>query len=72
MVNIQDFVIWIRWFHCSCKNMIFDTRFDTSTFELYRSLPKEKNIKVIGLMKDELDVQVMKEFDGLRPKNIAI
>ena len=52
--------------------MIFDTRFDTSTFELYRSLPKEKNIKVIGLMKDELGVQVMKEFDGLRPKNIAI
>ena len=52
--------------------MIFDTRFDTSTFELYRSLPIEKNIKVIGLMKDELGVQVMKEFDGLRPKNIAI
>ena len=31
-----------------------DTRFDTSAFELDRSLPKGKNKKVIGLIKDEL------------------
>ena len=31
-----------------------DTRFDTPAFELDRSLPKGKNKKVIGLIKDEL------------------
>ena len=47
MVKIQNFVVWIRQFHCLYKRqMVFDTRFDTSTFELYRPLPKEKNIKV--------------------------
>ena len=30
-----------------------ETRFDTSNFEIDRSLPKGKNKKVIGLMKDE-------------------
>ena len=30
-----------------------ETRFDTSNYELDRSLPKIKNKKVIGLMKDE-------------------
>ena len=47
MVKIQNFVIWIRQFHYLYKRqMVFDTRFDTSTFELYRPLPKEKNTKV--------------------------
>ena len=31
-----------------------ETRSDTSNFELDRPLPKGKNKKVIGLMKDEL------------------
>ena len=31
-----------------------ETRFDTSNFEIDRPLPKGKNKKVIGLMKDEL------------------
>ena len=30
-------------------------RFDTSRYELERPLTKEKNNKVIGLMKDKLD-----------------
>ena len=30
-----------------------ETRFDTSNFEIQRPLPKGKNKKVIGLMKDE-------------------
>ena len=32
-----------------------ETRFDSSNNELDGQLPKEKNEKVIGLMKDELD-----------------
>ena len=31
-----------------------EKRFDTSNFELHRPLPKGKNKKVIGLMKDGL------------------
>ena len=43
-------------------------RFDTSNFEIDRPLPKGKNKKVIGLMKDELGGQIMKKFVGLRAK----
>ena len=44
------------------KNIVQDveTRFGISNFEIDRSLPKEKNKKVIGLMKDELGGQIMK------------
>ena len=31
-----------------------ETRFDTSNYKLERPLPKGKNGKVVGLMKDEL------------------
>ena len=44
------------------------TRFDASNYELDVPLPKEKNKKVIGTMKDELVVNIMKEFVGLRAK----
>ena len=37
-----------------------EARFDTSSFEIDRPLPKGKNKKVIGLMKDELGGQIMK------------
>ena len=43
-----------------------ETRFDTSNYELERPLPKEKNQKVIELMKDELGGKVMKKFVGQR------
>ena len=39
-----------------------EKRFDTSNFELDRPLSKEKNKKVIGLMKDKLGGQIMKEL----------
>ena len=42
-----------------------ETRFDTSNFELDRPLPKGKNEKVNGLMKDELGGKIMKKFVGL-------
>ena len=41
------------------------TRFDTSNYELDRPLPKGKNEKVIGLMKDELGEKIMTKFVGL-------
>ena len=48
-----------------------ETRFGTSNFEINRPLPKGKNKKVIGLMKDELGGQIMKEFVGLRTKTYS-
>ena len=36
-----------------------ETRFDTSNYELDRSLPKGKNKKVIGFRKDELGGKIM-------------
>ena len=55
------------------KNIAEDVEkgFDTSIFELDRPLPKVKNKKVIGLMKDELGEQIMKEYFGLRAKTYS-
>ena len=39
-----------------------DTRFDTLSYELDRPLTKEKNKKVIGLMKDDLGEKIMTKF----------
>ena len=39
-----------------------EKRFDTSNYELERPLPKGKNKKVIGLIKDKLAEKIMKEF----------
>ena len=45
-----------------------ETRFDISNYELERPLPKIKNKKVIGLMKDELGEKIMTKFVVLRAK----
>ena len=45
-----------------------ETRFDTSRYVPGRPLPIEENKKVIGLMKDESDGKIMKEFISLRPE----
>ena len=50
-----------------------ETRFDTPNFEIDRPLPKGKNKEVIGLIKDELGGQIMKELRArarIKSKNI--
>ena len=47
-----------------------EKRFDTSNYEVNRPLPREKNKRVTGLMKDELGGKIMKEFAALRQKHI--
>ena len=54
----------------------FETRFDTSNYELecnFIEIPlfKGKNKKVIGLMKDELGGKIMTKFVGLRAKTYS-
>ena len=46
-------------------------RFDMSHYNPDRPLPVGLNKKVIGLMKDELGGEIMKEFVTLRPKMYA-
>ena len=48
-----------------------EKRFDTSNYEVDRPLPKGKNKKVIGSMKDELGGKIMTEFATLRPKTYS-
>ena len=48
-----------------------EERFDTSNFDVDRPLPKGKNKKVIGLMKDELGGGIITEFVALRPKTYS-
>ena len=48
-----------------------EKRFDTSNYEVDRPLPKGKNKKVIGLMKDELGGKIMTELVALRPKTYS-
>ena len=55
-MKTDSFIVYIKTDDIY-KNIAEDvkTRFDTSNYELDGQLPKGKNKKVIGLMKDELD-----------------
>ena len=48
-----------------------EERFDNSNYDVDRPLPKGKNKKVIGLMKDELGGGIITEFVALRPKTYS-
>ena len=48
-----------------------EERSDTSNYDVDRPLPKGKNKKVIGLMKDELGGGIIIEFVALRPETYS-
>ena len=48
-----------------------EKRFDTLKYECNRPLPKGKNKKVIGLMKNKLGGRIITEFVALRPKTYS-
>ena len=68
-IDTDSFIIYIKtdYIYKDIAEVV-EARFDTSNNKLDRSLPKGKNKKVIGLMKDELGEQIMKELFGLRVK----
>ena len=68
-MDTVSFIINIKTedFHGNIADDV-EKRVDASNYECNRPLPKGKNKKVIGLMKDELGGKIMTEFAALRPK----
>ena len=48
-----------------------EKRFDTSSYKCDRPLPRGKNKKVIGLMKDKIGGKIMKEIVAFRSKTYS-
>ena len=71
-MDIDSFIMHIKTedFYRDIANDV-EKRFDTSNYECDRPLPKAKNEKVIGLMKDKLGGKIMTEFVALRPKTYS-
>ena len=73
-MNTDSFIVYIKTddiYKYIAEDV--ETRFDTSNYEseshfIQRPLPKGKNKKVIGRMKDELGGKTMTKFVGLRAK----
>ena len=72
VVGLDSFIAYIKADDID-KDIAEDveTRFDTLNYESDRPLPKGKNKKVTGLMKDELDGKIMTKFVGLRTKTYS-
>ena len=76
-VDTDSFIVYIKTddiYKDIAENV--ETRLDTSNFELEynsvdRLLPKGKNKKVIGLMRDELGGKILTKFIGLRAKSYS-
>ena len=67
-MDTDSFIVYIKTddiYRDIAENV--ESRFDTND-ELDRPLPKGKNKKVIGLMKDKLGGKIMTKFFGLRAK----
>ena len=53
-MNTDSFILYVKTEDIYKDIAYVETRFDTSNLKLIRPLPKGKNKKVIGLIKDEL------------------
>ena len=85
MMKRQNWVIWIQIYLIVYIKRdgiyrdiaeVVETRFDISNYELEcnsidRPLPKGRNKKVIGLMKDELGGKIVTKFVRLRAKTYS-
>ena len=71
-MDTDSFIINIKTndFYKDISNDV-ENRFDTSNYEVNRSLSTGKNKKIIGLMKDELGGKIITEFVTLRPKTYS-
>ena len=71
-MDTDSFIMNIKteYFYKDIANDV-EERFDTSNYEVDRPLPRGKNKKVIGLMKDELGGKNITEFVTLRPKTYS-
>ena len=72
-MDTESFIINIKTenFYEDIANDV-EKRFDTSHYEVNRPLPKGKNKKVIGLMKDELGGNIMTEFAAIAIKRLIV
>ena len=70
-MDTESFIVYIKADDIYKDIADVETRFDTSNYELDRPLPKGKNKKVIGLMKDELGRKIMTKFVGLKTKTYS-
>ena len=68
-MDTDSFIVFIKkeGTHVAIAKKV-EMGFDTLNYEFERSLPKGKNQKVIGLMKDELGGKTMTASVALRPK----
>ena len=71
-MDTHNFIVYIKA-HYLYQDIAEDieTCFDTSNYELDKPLPKGKNKKVIGLIKDEVGGEIMTKFVGLRTKTYS-
>ena len=68
-MDAETFIVSVKTYDIY-KDIVDDveTRYHTSSYELNRPLPKGKNRKVIGLMKDEWGGKIITRFVRLRTK----
>ena len=61
-IDTGSFIVYIKTDDIYKDIADVEIRFDTSNYKLDKPLPKGKNKKVIGLMKDELGETIMIKF----------